>query len=79
MRADWEPKVGDIVEYVGHPTTLYNDYIGGVGVVTEVHESTSHSPQMLINWISPPNGHKENITTDGLWAGNCKKLTEVAQ
>ena len=75
--ADWEPKVGDVVEYTGHPTTNYSDYMGGIGVVTGLKKGTSHTPQILVNWIIPPNGRKENVTEGGLWAGNCKKLTEI--
>ena len=77
-KATWEPQIGDVVEYVGNDWENKSDkFLGGIGIVTGVYDNHNWTPQIHVNWISHPKNHINNIVDGGLWAGNCKKLTEV--
>lgn len=76
--AGWEPKIGDVVEYVGRPQGGHTErYVGGVAVVVNILDAVDWVPQLELDWIVIPKGHDGKPSRGGVWAGNCKKLTEI--
>jgi len=75
--ANWKPRLGDIIEYIGTQPHGESNKQGLFGVVTKIWEGDAWHPQIEVCLITGNVSFHSTQVIHGWWAGNCRKVGEV--